>query len=111
MRNVPYKKCCEVLWMLLKEKRDQIVLEYDTQEEADRYAYGFYNEKDKINSLNYRRARAGHSQVRLISRTSKTGRKITIETRSIMPDWLDRNKSFTWQRALEYSHEREPALI
>mgnify|MGYP003219622112 CR=1 FL=1 len=104
MRNVPYKKCCEVLWMLLKEKRDRIVLEYDTQEEADRYAYGFYNEKDKINSLNFRRARAGHSQVRLISRTSKTGR-------SIMPDWLNRDKSFTWQRALEYSHEREPALV
>ena len=111
MRNVPYKKCCEVLWMLLKEKRDQIVLEYDTQEEADRYAYGFYVGKDKINSMNYRRARAGRSQVRLISRTSKAGRMITIETRSVKPDWLDRNKSITWQRALEYSHEREPALV
>lgn len=111
MKNVPYKKCCEVLWTLLKEKRERIVLEYDTQEEADRYAYGFYVGKDKINSMNYRRARAGHSQVRLISRTTKAGTKITIETRSVKPDWLDRNKSITWQRALEYSHEREPALV
>lgn len=111
MKNVPTKECREVLWTILKEKRERVVLEYDTQEEADRYAHGFYYEKEKVNSMNYRRAKAGRSRVRLISRASKSGKQITIESRSIMPDWFNRNRSFTWQRALACSPKHEAALV
>ena len=110
MKNVPYTECETVLWQFLYSGESRMVKHFSSVEEATRYANGFYSKRDKVNSINFLRAKKTSSAVRLISTATKTGSQIEIEAKTIHPDWRIRSKSLNWRTALRSTYSATPAL-
>jgi type IV secretory pathway component VirB8 len=110
MRNVPYTECEAVLWQFLYSGESRMVKHFSSPEEATRYANGFYNKRDKVNAINFLRAKKASSAVRLITKATKIGSRIEIEAKTIHPDWRIRSKSLNWRTALRFTYNATPAL-